>query len=106
MSTPDLTQHLQRLANGDQSAASELMPLVYEHLKNLARNIRRERGAYHTLNTTALVHEAYLKLVKKENYESRLHFFRVAAKAMRQVIYSYAEQQNTNKRGGKLPHQD
>lgn len=103
-SPPDVTQLLQRLAAGDQEALSELLPLVYAHLRNLARNIRRERGATPTLNTTALVHEAYLKMVRQPHYESRLHFQRVAAQAMRQVLYTYAEQQHTAKRGGN--HED
>ncbi|MEM7657874.1 MAG: ECF-type sigma factor, partial [Bacteroidota bacterium] len=68
---------------------------------DLARNIRREKGASPTLNTTALVHEAYLKLVRQDQFENRLHFFRIAAQAMRQVVYNYAEQRNAQKRGGK-----
>lgn len=104
MASPDLTQLLDRLNKGETGAEQELIPLVYQHLKHLARNIRRERGATPTLNTSALVHEAYLKLVNQDHYQSRLHFFRVAAKAMRQVVYSYAEQKMAQKRGGNQPH--
>lgn len=99
--SPDITIHLQKLADGDQNAIGEALPLVYQQLKNLARNIRREKGATPTLNTTALVHEAYLKLVSQTSYENRLHFLRVAAIAMRQVVFSYAEQQQALKRNGE-----
>jgi RNA polymerase sigma factor (TIGR02999 family) len=103
MSSPDLTQQLHRLNQGDEGVIGEILPLVYTHLKHLARNIRRERGASPTLNTSALVHEAYLKLVRQDHYENRLHFFRVAAKAMRQIVYTYAQQQQAQKRGGNEP---
>jgi RNA polymerase sigma factor (TIGR02999 family) len=82
---PDLTQYLNRLSEGDEKALEELLPHVYDHLIHLARRIRREKGATPTLNTTALVHESYLKLIQQSSYENRIHFFRVAARAMRQV---------------------
>jgi RNA polymerase sigma factor (TIGR02999 family) len=101
MSATDLTMYLQRYAQGEEEALEEMLPFVYQHLRNLARNIRREKGATPTLNTTALVHEAYLKLVQQATYENRLHFFRVAARAMRQIVFTYAEHQQAQKRGGK-----
>lgn len=101
MSATDLTMYLQRYAQGEEEALEEMLPMVYQHLRNLARNIRREKGASPTLNTTALVHEAYLKLVQQGSYENRLHFFRVAARAMRQIVYTHAEKRQAQKRGGK-----
>lgn len=100
---PDITIILNRAVEGDEVALNEVFPKIYTHLYHLARNIRREKGQSPTLNTTALVHEAYLKLVRHGSYENRLHFYRLAARAMRQVIYSYAEQQGAQKRGGKSP---
>ncbi|MEM7655481.1 MAG: ECF-type sigma factor, partial [Bacteroidota bacterium] len=70
MSAADhITLLLNRVAQGEEAAAEELLPLVYQQLKHLARNIRREKGASPTLNTTALVHEAYLKLVRQDQFE-------------------------------------
>jgi RNA polymerase sigma factor (TIGR02999 family) len=80
----------------------ELFPLVYEELKAMAAGkLRKERGG-HTLNTTALVHEAYLKLVDQTRIEwrSRSHFFAVASQAMRRILINYAHMRNAEKRGG------
>ena len=101
---PDITIFLNRAVSGEEEAWNEVFPRIYTQLRHLARKIRREKGQSHTLNTTALVHEAYLKLVRQGSYENRLHFFRIAAKAMRQVILNYAEQQQAQKRGGKTPN--
>lgn len=100
---PDITLILNRAASGEAAAMNEVYPQIYTQLYHLARNIRREKGDSQTLNTTALVHEAYLKLVIQSSYENRLHFFRIAARAMRQVIFNYAEEQHAQKRGGKAP---
>ena len=97
----DITLLLNQFANGDQHALNEALPFIYKHLNHLARNIRSEKGSPATLNTTALVHEAYLKLVNHSDYKNRLHFFRIAARAMRQIIFNYAEHKHAQKRGGK-----
>ncbi len=85
----------------------DLLPLVYDELRRLARAQRRRLRPYETLNTTALVHEAYLKLAGREeepSWEDRLHFFRIAARAMRDVVVDYARRQQAAKRGGDAPH--
>ena len=97
-----VTRLLQRVHAGDRQALSDLLPLVYDELRALAHRQRRRRGGSETLNTTALVHEAYLKMVRPEDtrWEDRTHFFRVAATAMRQILVDYARQQQAAKRGG------
>ncbi len=92
---------LSRVREGEQGALGELLPLVYDELRALAHNVRKQRGGSETINTTALVHEAYEKFAGGEaDWENRSHFFRVAAKAMRQVLVDYARAQQTVKRGG------
>ncbi len=103
--TSDVTAVLQAARNGNPHAADELFKLVYEELRQIASLQRRRWVGNETLNTTALVHEAYLKLVKQEaNWESRAHFFNVAAKAMRFILINYAERQVAAKRGGGAVH--
>ncbi len=88
----DVTILLRDLANGDQRAASLLMPLVYEELRRLAARYMRRERTDHTLQATALVHEAYLKLVRQRsvNWQSRAHFFGIAATIMRRILIDYA----------------
>lgn len=83
-------------------AASELMPLVYEQLYAIARQRMREERAGHTLQATALVHEAYMRLVGDAglSWESRAHFFRTAAEAMRRILIDHARKRKAAKRGG------
>lgn len=94
--------------DGSAEALDKLMPLVYDELhRQAARFLRRERAG-HTLQTTALIHEAYLKLVdqREVNWESRTHFYAIAAKLMRRILVDYARARNREKRGGdvvKLP---
>ncbi|MCA9192048.1 MAG: sigma-70 family RNA polymerase sigma factor [Planctomycetales bacterium] len=99
----DVTQILNRIENHDPSGASELLPLVYEELRQLARNkLARERSGQ-TLQATALVHEAYLRLVDNENksaWENRAHFFGAAGEAMRRILVEQARRKNAVKRGG------
>lgn len=97
---------LQAVERGDNNALEGLFPLVYEELRRLAHHQRREWRGDLTLNTTAIVHEAYLKLVdqKKLTAESRTHFFAVAAKAMRHILCNYARNRRRLKRGGDAPH--
>jgi RNA polymerase sigma-70 factor, ECF subfamily len=96
----DLTLLLTQWAKGDQHALDELTPLVYKELRQLAASqLRRERKS-HTLQPTALVNEAYLRLVdqKKPNWQSRSHFFGVSARLMRQILVDHARRRRAGKR--------
>lgn len=103
-STPkEITQLLIAWNQGDQRARDELMPLIYNELRRLARgHLRRER-ANHTLQPTALVHEAFLRLIdqSKVNWQNRAHFFGAAARLMRQILINHAEARRATKRGGE-----
>lgn len=106
MSDIDGNKDLTRLLNslkGDDEAVQKIFPIVYSELQALAhQNMRKERHG-HTLNTTALVHEAYLKLVDYPpdgNWDGRNHFFGIAARAMRQILINYARSRNAKKRSG------
>lgn len=98
----DVTVLLAELANGDQQAAERLVPLVYDELKRLARSYMRRERPDHTLQATALVHEAYLKLVRQQavNWQSRSHFFGIAAQIMRRILIDHARAHLREKRGG------
>ena len=101
-SPQQVTQLLVAWGEGDQAARDELMPLVYEELHRLAhRFISRERPG-HTLQTTGLLNEAYLRLVdqKNVNWKSRAHFFGIAARLMREILVDYARKRSYAKRGG------
>jgi RNA polymerase sigma-70 factor, ECF subfamily len=100
---PDVTLLLNKLAAGDQKAASELVPLIYEELRRLAaRHLSHERPD-HTLQATALVHEAYVKLAaqKDAKWQNRAQFFGVASQAMRRILVDYARGKQRIRRGGK-----
>ncbi len=97
----DVTLLLQAAGNGDAEALEAVLPLLYEELHELAHRQRRRQSGPATLNTTALLHEAYLKLVRADRgYEDRAHFFRTAAQAMRQILVDYARRRQAAKRGG------
>ena len=105
--TPDNNSHQISLllidwSKGDEYALEQLMPLVYEELRRMARNYMRRQPSGHTFQTTDLIHEAYLKIAGGEqpNWQSRSHFFGVAAKAMRHILVDYARSKNNRKRGG------
>ncbi|MEQ9401222.1 MAG: sigma-70 family RNA polymerase sigma factor [Longimicrobiales bacterium] len=101
-----VTRLLAEASGGDRSAMDRLFPLVYDELKAISRaRLRREREG-HTLNATALVHEAYLALVEQDRVEwqSRAHFFAVASLAMRRILISYARARLSEKRGGGQAH--
>jgi RNA polymerase sigma factor (TIGR02999 family) len=102
----DVAAVLQSLARGDREAIDALFPLVYDELSRLAHRQRQHWRGDLTLNTTALVHEAYLKLAGQQRIptESRAHFLGVAAKAMRHILCNYARDRRRHKRGGGLPH--
>ena len=98
----DVTQILRDWSEGNEDASARLMPLVYEELRRLAREyLRRERGD-HTLQATALVHEAYLRMVdeKKVTWQNRAHFYGIAARLMRRILVDHARAHNAAKRGG------
>lgn len=103
MSTPEgVTQLLVDWSKGDQAAIEKLMPLVYSELRRLASNyLRRERQG-HTLQPTALVNEAYLKLVDQRNakWQNRAQFFGISAQLMRRILVDHARQHQAEKRGG------
>jgi RNA polymerase sigma factor (TIGR02999 family) len=105
-SSHEVTRLLVAWSGGDASAAEVLMPLVYEELRRLARAyLRRERGD-HTLQPTALVHEAYLRLVDDTEiqWQSRAHFYGIAAAVMRRVLVDHARKAGAAKRGGQAEH--
>lgn len=98
----DVTQILKDWSEGGENVSARLMPLVYEELRRLAREyLRRERGD-HTLQPTALVHEAYLRMVdeKSLSWKDRAHFYGIAARLMRQILVDHARAHNAAKRGG------
>jgi RNA polymerase sigma-70 factor (ECF subfamily) len=102
MASGDVTELLARLSNGQQDVLPALVPLVYDELRRLAEHyLRKERGD-HTLQPTALVHEAYLRLVdqRRVHWQNRAHFFGVAAQAMRRVLVDHARAHRASKRGG------
>jgi RNA polymerase sigma factor (TIGR02999 family) len=99
----EATQILLRMRDGDRvSAAGELLPLVYAQLRALAGSYFQQQQLSHTLQPTALVHEAYLKLVDQSamEWKDRAHFFAVAATAMRQILIDHARRKHAAKRGG------
>lgn len=101
---PDITALLRRFQAGDTDAQSELVEAVYGELRAIARrHMNRERGE-HTLQATALVNEAYLKLVQIRNvqWQDRAHFFAIAARVMRQILVDHARQRLAGKRGGGM----
>jgi RNA polymerase sigma factor (TIGR02999 family) len=97
-----VTDLLVQWSHGDDAALAELTPLVYEELRRLAHHHMGGQRPNHTLQTTALINEVYLRLVDQTNprWQNRAHFFAVAARAMRQILVSYARSQRAQKRGG------
>ncbi len=98
----DLTQVLKDASGGSRTAADRLLPLVYDELRRLAQSRMAEERSDHTLQATALVHEAYLKLIDMDRVEwqNRAHFFALAAKAIRRILIDHARAKNRAKRGG------
>lgn len=102
--SPDVTLLLARAREGDADALDRLIPIVYDELHTLARRQRQRRSSGETINTTALVHEAYVRLSRDgKTFADRQHFFRVAARAMRGVLVDHARTQSRQKRGGDAP---
>ena len=101
-SPPDITALLIDWSNGDKAALDRLFPLVERELHRLAHSYMRKENPDHTLQTSALVNEAYLKLVDQRNtrWQNRAHFFAIAAQIMRRILINYARDRNRLKRGG------
>lgn len=100
--TLKITQLLKDWNDGNQTALDKLMPLVYDELRRQASRYLRNERPGHTLQTTALIHEAYLKLVgiNEIEWQNRNHFFAIAATAMRRILVDYAKERKREKRGG------
>ncbi|HKQ76469.1 MAG TPA: sigma-70 family RNA polymerase sigma factor [Blastocatellia bacterium] len=99
----EVSELLRAWSDGDQDALGSLMPLVYDELRRMAKRHMDRQGPGHTLQTTALIHEAYLRLVdqKETRWQNRAHFFAVAARAMRHILVDYARARHAAKRGGE-----
>jgi RNA polymerase sigma factor (TIGR02999 family) len=99
---PGMVTQILVASREDRGALDQLLPLVYEELSRIARRHLRRQTPGHTLNTVALVHEAYLKLVDQTlvSWQDRTHFFATAARAMRQILVDYARRRGAQKRGG------
>jgi RNA polymerase sigma factor (TIGR02999 family) len=106
LSSPDITQLLVDWSNGDKAALNRLMPLVYQELHRLARHYMRREQLGHTLQTTAVIHEAYLRLVdqRQVRWQNRSHFYAICAQAMRRILVDHAKGQGRAKRGGGAAH--
>lgn len=105
----DVTRILERAQQGDAKAANELLPLVYAELRRVAAHKMANEAAGHTLQPTALVHEAWLRLVtpdQQARFENRAHFFGAAAEAMRRILVDRAREKKALKRGGNLERVD
>ena len=101
----EITRLLSDWSNGNQAALQQLLPLVYDELHRLASSYMRRERPDHTLQTTALVHEAYLRLVDQDNarWQTRAHFFAAAAQVMRHILVDHARGHRRAKRGGGIP---
>jgi RNA polymerase sigma factor (TIGR02999 family) len=105
----DVTQILSQIESGDPVAAEKLLPLVYEELRRLAAHKMAQENPGHTLEATALVHEAYIRLVdsaEARHWDSRGHFFAAAAESMRRILVEQARRKGRLKRGGELVRHD
>jgi RNA polymerase sigma factor (TIGR02999 family) len=104
MSASEVTRLLERWSGGERAALDELMPLVYKELRRLAQSYFRGEAPGHTLQATALVHEAFLRLTQENRspIQNRAHFFAVAATAMRRILIDHARRARAEKRGGRL----
>jgi len=99
----DVTGLLQQWSNGNQQALGELLPIIYDELRRVARQYLHREHAEQTLQTTALVHEAYLKLIDQRSvsWQNRAHFFAIAAQAMRRILIDNARKRRATKREGE-----
>src|SRR5580692_11978267 len=102
---PDISELLRRWSSGDQSSLEKLTPIVYDELRRLARRYMRGERPGHSLQTTALVNEAYIRLIdyKSMQWQNRAHFFAVSSQLMRRILVDHARRHNL-KRGGGVQH--
>jgi len=102
----EITQLLAKWSSGDKTALDELIPLVYPELRRLARAYMGRENAGHTLQTSALINEAYLRLVNQQDvdWQNRSHFFAVSAQVMRHILVDHARKYRYEKRGGGAEH--
>ncbi len=107
MTEKPITQLLQELRKGDRQSMDEILPLVYDELRRLAKSYLNRERSNHTLQPTALVHEAYLRLIgqKEIEWQNRAHFFGISARLMREILIEYARGRNRQKRGGEFKTQ-
>ena len=103
----DITIVLRAIEKGDKQAAAELLPMVYDELRKVAGYKMANEAHGHTLQATALVHEAWLRLAgsHQSSWQNRAHFFGAAAEAMRRILVEHARKKNSQKRGGGIEHQ-
>src|ERR1051326_1222761 len=101
-----VTRLLDAAAAGDRKAAADLLPLVYDELRKLAAARMAAEAPGHTLAATALVHEAYLRLVGDQQFDGRGHFFAAAAEAIRRILVEQARRKQATRRGGRRQRQD
>jgi RNA polymerase sigma-70 factor, ECF subfamily len=106
MTTPapkEVTQLLIAWSNGEEEALEKLVPLIYDELRRIARRYMKREPAGHTLQTTALVNESYLRLIEQKGmkWQNRAHFFAISAQLMRRILVSMARARHANKRGGE-----
>ena len=106
VSTHEITRLLQAWGLGDEGALEQLMPLVYNELHRLAHHYMAREQPGQTLQTTALVHEVYLRLVDANDigWQNRAHFYGLCARLMRRILIDFARSRNYQKRGGQIPH--
>src|SRR5260370_37279054 len=104
-SSSEVSLLLQAWNDGDETALEKLMPLVYKELRRMARYYMARESPGHTLQTTALVNEAYVRLVDSghNNFQNRIHFLAVCAQAMRRILTDWGRSRRALKRGGKIP---
>jgi RNA polymerase sigma factor (TIGR02999 family) len=104
-SCEEVTRLLAEISGGNRQAESELIPLVYNELRRIAANLMRQERPNHTLQPTAVVHEAYLRLIRQQavSWQSKAHFLAVAATLMRRILLDYARARGRQKRGDKVP---
>jgi RNA polymerase sigma factor (TIGR02999 family) len=100
--SPQITLLLKQWSEGEREALDQLMPLIYEELRKQASRYLKKERSNHTLQTTALINEAYLKLIDQRvgAWQNRTHFFAIAAQAMRRILVDYARERHREKRGG------
>lgn len=105
---PQVTELLVAWNNGEKEAVDQLMPLVETELRRIAHNYMRRESGSHTLQTTALVNEAYLKLIdqRQVNWQNRAHFFALSTSIMRRILLNHARDRVAGKRGGRAEHVD